>query len=63
MLFWKSKADWHIAIAKMYMPMLQDENKMKHPRVYRFADKRWRYHTVKALQEVRIGLNQLMKEL
>jgi len=41
---------YHLTIAKAYMPLLHDENKTKHQKVYTFADKRWRHHMKKAVR-------------
>ena len=49
-MYWKTKHDFHVKVAKAYMLMLKDENKTKHPKIYAFADKRWRHHVQRGLQ-------------
>lgn len=61
-MYWKTKHDFHVKVAKAYMPMLKDENKTKYPKMYAFADKRWRHHVQRGLQILK-DKNEQMKGL
>ncbi len=56
---WKIKVDYHNAVAKAYMPLLRDINKTKHPKIYAFADRRWRHHMKKSCQLIKDRRTQM----
>ena len=49
----------HLYIQKAYMPLLKDNMKEKHPAIYKFADKRWRKHGLKACYLLKSRLNKM----
>ena len=61
MLGLEIRVKYHIAISKMYMPLLHDEDRLKHPKRYAFADKRWRYHARKAMSLLKEQLKRLSR--
>lgn len=47
------KIGYHNVITDIYGLLLRDEIKTKHPKVFRFADKRFRYHMIQSLQIIK----------
>lgn len=58
-MFYMKEVKYHNAAAKMYMPLLRDEMKPKHPALYAFADKRWRYHMKKSCEILKEHLSKM----
>jgi len=47
MLGLKIRTKYHLVICEIYLLLLHDKDKVKHPKRYAFANKRWRYHAIK----------------
>lgn len=58
-MFYVKKVKYHHTMAKMYMPLLRDGMKPKHPTLYAFADKRWRYHMIKSCEILKQHFNEM----
>lgn len=52
-MYTRIKIGYHNVITNIYLLLLRDEIKIKHPKVFRFADKRFRYHMIQSLQIIK----------
>lgn len=59
------KISYHNVIANIYLLLLRDEIQIKHPKVFRFADKRFRYHMIQSLEIIKkqIEIKQAIEKL
>lgn len=48
-MFWKICYRMHKILANMYSPLLKVNIALNHKRIYSLANKRWLYHTNKAM--------------
>lgn len=59
------KFQYNLAVCKLYLDtgLLSDAYKLKHPKIYEIADRRWRYHAHECLEVLHRQNAPICKEL